>query len=214
MKKKLEYAIDNFNDYVNFYKKNLIQWANDIDPTYVYFRSRTFCSSWVLSQLDVEFDIDYGGKTTKKVLQEIEDRYVKCVESYEKIVNDFKLLKEKIEKNSPEFYGVIHKIFSDEKPVFITLTKLTDNISIYMYAQDINETEIGHFRANGVMSNVKEVTSFDFDAKTWAIKLMTDNEFNKNYLPDRLSSCGITNEMELSKYCIELNEYYNQNKNV
>lgn len=214
MKKKLEHAIDNFNDYVNFYKNNLTQWKKDIDPVYVHHCSLIFEKAWKLDPFFVEYNIDYGRTTTKNTLRNIEEKYAKCAENYEKIVKDFKLLKEKIEKNSHEFYGVIHKIFSNEKPVFITFTKLSDNTSIYMYAQDINETEIGHFRAYGVLSNIKEATYFDFDAKLWAITLMSDNEFNKKYLPERLSNCGITNEMELSKYCAKLNEYYNQIKNV
>jgi len=214
MKKKIEDFIELLNRTVSRYVKDIDEYAAFVDPEYVYSLSRTFYFTHLIDENDIDFEIRYFWKSNKEVLEELENKSQETAVKYNKIIVELDDLKNKVYSHRNEFCNFLCGFVDG----YVTLRRIRDNSKRYMFVkscQIVNNENSEYEKCvfNGITSEMKETTSIDVDPRVYILSHMTEKEFNDGYFPGRIRNCGLTNEIELCRYAVDLNEHFLKLKN-
>lgn len=200
MKRKFRDLIKLSNSMLKEYQERILEYTKDVDPKYVWSESIVFYNKCRIPEC-----ISRSGKSKKEFYEWLVRKSENIHVEYEKIVTKLEDLKNKVYSHRNSFYDFVTNFVSG----FVTLRKISNNEKTYLFAENI-QTIVGgeQYVLNGISTKYAGTTSVEIDPRVYIISKMTDIEFEEEYFPSRIRNCGITSEVELGKYGVELNEFF------
>lgn len=197
-RKTLEALIDSLNNTIDGYEKKIREYSEFVDPFYVQ-QQAVIINNYRVSM----YDYDVGLSSKKELAKEVERNAEQSSRSFQRIIVRLDDLKNKVDSHKDEFMNFMDHFTGG----FISLRSICNNITTFMFVKGVVQKECS-FDLYGIDARYNEPIQFTISPLSHIVSRMTRYEYEEYYYPSRIEHCGISNEVELDKYAIELTEMF------
>ena len=209
MKKNFIKELNSCNDTNLKRIQKIHEYSKFVDPIHVNFVAFDFRNAYIMNVFELSFE------SKNDILEKIEFNKRDSEKKFNEIIVELDDLKNKVDSHYNGFCDFISGFVDG----YVTLRKICDNSKIYMFVKNCQisyDEESGYNKCtfNGITAEQGGTTSIEADPRVYILSKMTEDEFNHNYFPARIRLCGLTSEVELSRYAVDLNEHFSIMKNL